>query len=136
MTDADKQALYDLAKQHQPVYVSDTIDNLHLIKLLKNSKGNLAIVIDEFGQVSGLVTPLDLFEAIAGEFPDEDESPEITQHDNHWLVDANLTHKIWNSYCCGATWYICVILSWNPISHCVINMPRIANHLYKALLRF
>lgn len=88
MTDADKQALYDLAKQHQPVYVSDTIDNLHLIKLLKNAKGNLAIVIDEFGQVSGLVTPLDLFEAIAGEFPDEDESPEITQHDNHWLVDG------------------------------------------------
>ena len=34
-------------------------------------------MVDEYGQVAGLVTPLDLFEAIAGEFPDEDETLEI-----------------------------------------------------------
>ncbi|WP_296405944.1 transporter associated domain-containing protein [Psychrobacter sp.] len=88
VTDDDKQALYELAKQHQPVYVSDVIDNLHLIKVLKKAKGNLAIVIDEFGQLAGLVTPLDLFEAIAGEFPDEDESPDINQHDGFLIVEG------------------------------------------------
>ena len=35
------------------------------------------MVIDEYGQVAGLVTPLDVLEAIAGEFPDEDETLEI-----------------------------------------------------------
>lgn len=76
-----------LAKQ-QPVFVSETIDNLKLLNMLKNAKGNLAIVIDEYGQVAGLVTPLDVLEAIAGEFPDEDETLEIVKHEDYWLVEG------------------------------------------------
>lgn len=76
-----------LAKQ-QPVFVSETIDNLKLLNMLKNAKGNLAMVIDEFGQVAGLVTPLDVLEAIAGEFPDEDETPEIIKQGDDWLVEG------------------------------------------------
>lgn len=76
-----------LAKQ-QPVFVSETIDNLKLLNMLKNAKGNLAMVIDEYGQVTGLVTPLDVLEAIAGEFPDEDETPEIVRQDDYWLVEG------------------------------------------------
>lgn len=83
-----------LLRRQQPVYVSDDIDNLKLMNLLKNARGNLAIVLDEYGQVLGLVTPLDIFEAIAGEFPDEDETPEIIRQDDHWLVEgtASLYH--------------------------------------------
>lgn len=83
-----------LLRRQQPVYVSDDIDNLRLMNLLKHARGNLAIVLDEFGQVQGLVTPLDIFEAIAGEFPDEDETLEISQQDDHWLVEgtASLYH--------------------------------------------
>lgn len=76
-----------LAKQ-QPVFVSETIDNLKLLNMLKNAKGNLAMVIDEFGQVAGLVTPLDVLEAIAGEFPDEDETLEIVRHEDYWIVEG------------------------------------------------
>lgn len=76
-----------LAKQ-QPVFVSETIDNLKLLNMLKNAKGNLAMVIDEYGQVAGLVTPLDVLEAIAGEFPDEDETLEIVRHEDYWLVEG------------------------------------------------
>ena len=81
-------ALKPLLTKQQPVFVSDTIDNLRLITLLKNAKGNLAVVIDEYGQLAGLVTPLDLFEAIAGEFPDEDETLEIVEHDGHWVAEG------------------------------------------------
>lgn len=76
-----------LAKQ-QPVFVAETIDNLKLLNMLKNAKGNLAMVIDEYGQVAGLVTPLDVLEAIAGEFPDEDETLEIVKHEDYWLVEG------------------------------------------------
>ncbi|MFX4315097.1 hypothetical protein F8O53_24795, partial [Enterobacter sp. 63] len=36
--------------------------------------------------VQGLVTPLDVLEAIAGEFPDADETPEIVADGDGWLV--------------------------------------------------
>ena len=56
--------------------------------MLKKAKGNLAMVIDEYGQVAGLVTPLDVLEAIAGEFPDEDETLEIIAYEDYWIVDG------------------------------------------------
>ena len=83
--------LKPLLTKQQPVFVSDAIDNLRLINLLKNAKGNLAIVVDEYGQVAGLVTPLDLFEAIAGEFPDEDETLEISKQEDHWVAEGTIS---------------------------------------------
>ena len=81
-------AIKQLLKKQQPVFVSESIDNLKLLNMLKKAKGNLAMVIDEYGQVAGLVTPLDVLEAIAGEFPDEDETLEIIPYDDYWIVDG------------------------------------------------
>ncbi|MFD0966798.1 transporter associated domain-containing protein [Seminibacterium arietis] len=78
--------LKPLLAKHQPIFVSEIIDNLKLLNMLKKAKGNLAIVKDEYGQVTGLVSPLDLLEAIAGEFPDEDENPDISNMGTHWIV--------------------------------------------------
>lgn len=83
-----KTAIKPLLAKQQPVFVSEAIDNLRLLNMLKNAKGNLAIVIDEYGQVAGLVTPLDVLEAIAGEFPDEDETLEIIKQDDHWIIEG------------------------------------------------
>ena len=47
----------------------------------------LVLVVDEYGTIQGLITPIDVFEAIAGEFPDEDETPAIESIDeNQWRV--------------------------------------------------
>ena len=63
---------------------------LKLMNVLRNSKGGLAIVTNEYGAVQGLVTPLDILEVIAGEFPDEDETPDIIQENQHsWLVKGS-----------------------------------------------
>ncbi|AXI04086.1 TerC family protein [Aquirhabdus parva] len=80
----------DLVGYQRPIFVSETMPVLKLINILRNSKGGLAIVTNEFGSVQGLVTPLDIFEAIAGEFPDEDETPDVIQQDEHtWLVKGS-----------------------------------------------
>lgn len=81
-------AIKPLLNKQQPVFVSESIDNLKLLNMLKKAKGNLAMVIDEYGQVAGLVTPLDVLEAIAGEFPDEDETLEIIPYDDYWIVEG------------------------------------------------
>lgn len=72
-----------------PILVHETIRILDLIKTLKSARGQLVIVINEFGTVEGLVTPIDVFEAIAGDFPDEDETPDIIDDgDDRWIVDG------------------------------------------------
>ena len=56
-----------------PIIVPDTAGVLRAIDTLKRSHGQLLLVTDEYGIVQGLLTPVDILEAIAGEFPDEDE---------------------------------------------------------------
>ncbi len=78
-----------------PIFMQEGTPVLDLIKALRRSKGQLVLITDEFGAVEGLVTPIDVLEAIAGEFPDEDELPDIVPlgHDR-WEVDgaADLHH--------------------------------------------
>ena len=79
----------------EPLIVHETIPILSLMETLKRSHGLLVLVADEFGSIVGVVTPIDIFEAIAGEFPDEDEAPDIIdQGDGRWRVDgaADLHH--------------------------------------------
>ncbi|MBO1114312.1 TerC family protein [Bordetella petrii] len=78
-----------------PIIVHESIGILRLMDTLKRSRGQLVLVADEFGAIEGLVTPIDVFEAIAGEFPDEDELPDITaEQDDVWKIDgaADLHH--------------------------------------------
>jgi CBS domain containing-hemolysin-like protein len=79
----------------EPIIVHDSIGILRLMETLKRSRGQLVMVADEFGAIEGLVTPIDVFEAIAGEFPDEDELPDIAvDGENTWKIDgaADLHH--------------------------------------------
>ena len=83
------------ASLREPIIVHDTISIIRLMDTLKRSRGQLVLVADEFGTIQGLVTPIDVFEAIAGEFPDEDETPDIVSDGDHqWTVDgaADLHH--------------------------------------------
>jgi len=56
-----------------PILLPDTAGVLKAMDTLKRAHGQLVLVTDEFGIVQGLLTPVDILEAIAGEFPDEDE---------------------------------------------------------------
>lgn len=69
-----------------PIIVPETLDPINLLGVLRRAKGSFVIVTNEFGVVQGLITPLDVLEAIAGEFPDEDETPDIVADGEGWLV--------------------------------------------------
>lgn len=79
----------NLKNLRPPILVHETVRTLDLMQTLKAARGQVVIVIDEFGAVDGLVTAIDLFEAIAGDFPDEDETPDIiADGDDRWVVDG------------------------------------------------
>ena len=68
------------------IVVPETLVPNNLHGVLRRARGSFVIVTNEFGVVQGLVTPLDVLEAIAGEFPDADETPEIVADGEGWLV--------------------------------------------------
>ena len=84
-----------VSRLRDPIIVHESVSVLSLMDTLKRSSGQLVLVTDEFGAIEGLVTAIDLFEAIAGEFPDEDETPDVMQlEEGRWRVDggADLMH--------------------------------------------
>lgn len=80
------ESLEELAEKNQPIVVPETLSVLRLLGTLRKSKGRLVLVTDEYGTLQGLLTPVDLLEAIAGEFPDEDETPDIASDGDGWRV--------------------------------------------------
>ncbi|UXY12934.1 CNNM family cation transport protein YoaE [Kosakonia sp. ML.JS2a] len=75
-----------IASATPAIVVPETLDPIKLLAVLRRARGSFVIVTNEFGVVQGLVTPLDVLEAIAGEFPDADETPEIITDGDGWLV--------------------------------------------------
>ena len=77
----------------EPVIVPDTVGALKVLELLKQSALKIALVVDEYGNLKGLVTATDILESIIGEMAQEGDrtAPEITQReDGSWLVDGSL----------------------------------------------
>ena len=73
-----------------PLVLPDTLGALRAVSLLRAEASRFAIVVDEHGSVQGVVTPFDILEAIAGDFPDADEEalgPALIG-ENAWLVDG------------------------------------------------
>ncbi|MCY1335082.1 hypothetical protein D9M68_288010 [compost metagenome] len=82
-------AIDEVASIRPPIIVHESIGMLQLIDTLRDSRGQLVLVTDEYGALIGVVTPVDILEAIAGEFPDEDEWPAIVaKGDGHWRMDG------------------------------------------------
>ena len=74
----DPQALQHLvAHSESPKIIYGKMLVLDAIQELRQVKGSLLLVSDEHGAIIGLITPHDVFEAIAGDFPDADESPDL-----------------------------------------------------------
>jgi CBS domain containing-hemolysin-like protein len=79
----------DPAHVRTPIVMPETGDVLKVMDTLKRSHGQLVLIADEYGTLQGLVTPIDILEAIAGEFPDEDEQPAVVrQGPDCWRIDG------------------------------------------------
>ena len=79
----------------EPLVVHEGLGVLKLLDMFRRTRVQLAFVTDEYGGIEGLVTSTDMLEAIAGEFPDEDEEHWLTKvGEGHWRVEgwADMRH--------------------------------------------
>ena len=89
MADLALSGRIDPAHVRTPIIMPETGDVLKVMETLKRSHGQLVLIADEYGTLQGLVTPIDILEAIAGEFPDEDEQPAVVQQaPDRWRIDG------------------------------------------------
>jgi putative hemolysin len=74
----------------QPQYILEHLSAYEALVLFKTSRTHQAIVIDEFGQMQGLVTMNDLLEALVGDVSDfyENEFVFVQRPDGSWLIDG------------------------------------------------
>ncbi len=89
----------DLMALAQPLLsVSDRTPVIRLIELFRRHANGLAIVVDEYGVVEGIVTPADVLGAIAGgidDVPSRDQADAVRRKDGSWLVDGKMAiHRL------------------------------------------
>jgi putative hemolysin len=80
-----------LAEGLQPsVFVPETLSGMELLEHFRASSAQLVFVVDEYGEVQGMITVRDVLEAITGEFttPTDDDAWAVQREDGSWLFDG------------------------------------------------
>ena len=76
----------------EPLFVPDSMPAFKLLEAFRASHRHLALVMDEFGAVEGLVTVTDMLEALVGHLPanaSEAASSFVQRADGSWLIDGS-----------------------------------------------
>ncbi|HJW10510.1 MAG TPA: hemolysin family protein [Albitalea sp.] len=73
-----------------PVFVPETLSGMELLDHFRASGAQLVFVVDEYGEVQGVITVRDVLEAITGEFttPTAEDAWAIQRDDGSWLFDG------------------------------------------------
>jgi putative hemolysin len=74
-----------------PLYVLESQRAVNALQQLKQQRSTLAIVLDEYGQVAGLITIIDLLDEVVGDLTDEYDTSEeaiVRREDGSYLVDG------------------------------------------------
>lgn len=71
-------------------YVPESLSGMELLDHFRVSRTQLAFVVDEYGEIQGLVTLQDVLEAVTGEFEpwDQEEAWAVQREDGSWLLDG------------------------------------------------
>jgi len=75
------------------VFVPGAVPAFHLLEIFKKSQTHIALVVDEYGDVQGLVTINDFLEDLVGEVASADTPQErhaVQRSDGSWLIDGGM----------------------------------------------
>jgi putative hemolysin len=81
----------DLSAQLQPcVFVPETLTGLELLEQMRSSGVEMVFLVDEYGELQGLVTLQDVLEVLTGEFTPQniEDAWAVQRADGSWLLDG------------------------------------------------
>jgi putative hemolysin len=84
----------ELANLAKPLFVPETLTVMDLVAQFKQHRQTMALVVNEFGDVVGLVTLNDVMEALVGDIAtaeDERDRDVVPRDERSWLVDGGVT---------------------------------------------
>jgi putative hemolysin len=77
-----------------PLVVHEATPVLRLLEMFRERPVHVAVVVDEYGVLEGIVSPTDILTAIAGELPEDltdlEEESAVQREDGSWLMDGML----------------------------------------------
>ena len=80
----------------EPLFVSESTHAMKLLEILREEQQSLALVVDEYGEIQGLVTLSDLMNAVVGRLPSPESTDEdalvVTRADGSLLIDGSLSN--------------------------------------------
>jgi putative hemolysin len=74
-----------------PLYVPASVTTTKLMELFRKARAQFALIVDEYGEVQGLVTLTDVMASIVGDVPAEGlaaEQDAVQRDDGSWLIDG------------------------------------------------
>jgi putative hemolysin len=79
-----------LANLHPCVYVPESLTGMELLEQFRANNIQMAFVVDEYGEIEGIVTLQDVLEVLTGEFmpPNAEDAWAIKREDGSWLLDG------------------------------------------------
>jgi putative hemolysin len=86
-----KSGVTDLTSQLQPcIYVPESLTGMELLEQFRATSSQMVFVIDEYGEIQGLVTLQDVLEAVTGEFKprNAEDAWAVQREDGSWLLDG------------------------------------------------
>jgi putative hemolysin len=76
------------------LYVPETVTTSQLLDNFRKTRVQFALVVDEYGEMEGVVSLTDVLTSIVGEMPAHDEEPDsdaVRREDGSWLLEASMT---------------------------------------------
>lgn len=95
---ASAQPLDLKAALKPPLYIPENALALRALDLFRQTRQRLALVIDEHGSVSGVITPQDILESVMTDLENEAEAEIVRRADNSWLVDGMMNIDEFEDY--------------------------------------
>lgn len=88
------------------LYVPENISAYHLLERFKESKAHFGFIVDEYGDLQGIVTLNDILEAIVGDIsePNQDDYEIVKRDDGSFLIDAQVTFYYFLTYFDKTEW--------------------------------